>query len=298
MLVFNRPDLTKVVLDKILEQNPQKLYVVADGPRKNRPDDVENSKRTRALFDNIPEHIECIRLFRDNNLGCKLSVSSGITWFFEQEEYGIILEDDCLPNDSFFPFVEEMLMKYRYDEQIMHISGDNFQLGRERGFTPGASYYFSHMTHIWGWATWRRTWEKYNIDMKGLQEFYASQKHLELGWEWFYQWKYKKHFQQVADNKIDTWDYQYHFSVLQNGGWSILPNVNLVKNIGFGVAATHTMDAESEFSKLPTDELKFPVVHPTVRKVDIDADNFMMGLMYGKNWVERIMRFVRSKWKK
>lgn len=295
MLVFNRPKLTKVVLDKILEQNPQKLYVVADGPREHKKDDEEKCKETRALFDNLPSEVQCIRLFRDKNLGSKLSVSSGITWFFEQEESGIILEDDCLPNHSFFPFMEQLLDKYRDDDKVMHIGGNNFQLGRARGFSKDASYYFSNLTHIWGWATWRSTWQKYNMEMKGLEEFYSSNKHKEIGWEWFYHWKYKKHFKSVAQNKMDAWDYQYHFTVWQNGGLSILPNVNLVENIGFGVDATHTFDNDSILSKVPTCEMKFPIIHPTEVKVDDAADNFTLGLMYGKNWLERIKKFIIHK---
>lgn len=294
MLVFNRPELTEVVLKRVLEQCPIKLYVVADGPRSHNADDQIKCAQTRNLFKIIPENTTLYTLFRSENLGCKNSVSSGISWFFSHEEKGIILEDDCLPNVSFFQFSKELLDKYENDSKVMHIGGNNFQFGKKRGFSEGADYYFSNLSHIWGWATWRRTWELYNMEMQGLDEFKSQSTLKKLGWEWFFAKKYYKHFRQVKNNQIDTWDYQYHFTILQRHGLSIIPNVNLVENIGFGKHATHTKDEHSIMSRIPTESIQFPLKHPDDFTADIEADNFTLSLIYGKNWWERGIRFLKT----
>lgn len=298
MLVFNRPELTKIVLNRILEQRPQKLYVVADGCRDGREDDTLSTEKTRALFSEIPSETQLITLFREENLGCKKSVSDGISWFFRQEERGLIFEDDCLPHTTFFRFASELLEYYKDDKRVTHIGGDNFQFGIKRGFPKDASYYFSYIPHIWGWATWRRTWNLYDLHMKGLAEFEQSRSHRSFGWNRFYYYKYIQHFRKVAQNKIDTWDYQYHFSMLYHNGIAVLPNVNLIENIGFGVHATHTHDEGSVLSRIATDAMQFPLVHPGSYKVDNAADNYTLGLIYGKNWWQRGFRFLKNKYNK
>jgi len=288
MLVFNRPELTQRVLDRLLEINPKKIYIVADGPRENRPDDVAKSEKTRACFECIPDHIEVIRLFRTANLGCKRSVADGISWFFGQESMGIILEDDCLPDLSFFEFARQLLLYYEHDDTVMHIGGNNFQGGIKRG-EPGASYYFSNIPHVWGWATWRRAWKKYDIEIKALAKFARTHSAKDLGWEWYYYYKYMRNFKRVAANRIDTWDYQWHFTVWNEGGLSIIPNINLVENIGFGQDATHTVSADERLI-VPAEEMIFPLVHPRHKLADSKADNFSLGRYMGKNWLERIQR--------
>lgn len=294
MLVFNRPDLTKIVLQRVLELRPHKLYVVADGARDNRPEEKLKVAQTRALFDGIPKETELKVLFRKNNLGCKNSVSEGISWFFQYEEMGMILEDDCLPGACFFPFVRELLHYYKNEERIMHIGGNNFQFEKNMERAQDASYYFSNFPQIWGWATWRRAWKCYNIEMKGLEEFIGGEHRKLIGWEWFYYYKYNQHLEKVANNQIDTWDYQWLFTVWQKGGLAIVPNVNLVENIGFGEEATHTTQSDSVLSKITTGEMKFPIVHPMGFYPDSDSDNYTLGLIYGKNWKERIMRKIKS----
>ena len=162
-LIFNRPDTTARVFEAIRQAKPPKLLVVADGPRPDRPDDVEKCKAARAIIDRVDWACEVLTNYSDLNLGCGKRPATGITWVFEQVEEAIIFEDDCLPHPSFFRFCEELLNYYRHDERIMVISGNNFQFGRNR---TDDSYYFSRYNHIWGWASWRRAWEYFDYDLK------------------------------------------------------------------------------------------------------------------------------------
>ena len=151
-IIFNRPDTAKKVFKKIQKIEPKQLFIAADGPRKNKPEDVELCKQTREILNGINWDCELITLLREENVGCKKGPADAISWFFEHVEEGIILEDDCLPSDSFFPFCEELLEKYRYDTRIMHIGG-SIQLP---DYENPDSYYFSRLSHVWGWATWKR----------------------------------------------------------------------------------------------------------------------------------------------
>lgn len=292
-LVFNRPDTTKAVLERILQIQPQKLYVVADGARNGKPNDAIKCAETRALFENLPSEIELHTLFRNENFGCKKSVSEGISWFFKNEKQGIILEDDCLPHLDFFPFCEAMLNRYADDPQVMHISGDNFQDGKRVG-DLNASYYFSHLPHIWGWATWRSAWELYDVEVKALNNFQQNVSAKDLGWKPYFFKKFLQNFQKVANNEVDTWDYQWIFTVWNHKGISILPQVNLIENIGFGSEATHTTQADSLLANIPVQSINFPIIHPKTKTVISQADNYTLGKLYGNNWFVRIWNKMKS----
>ena len=163
ILLFNRPETTIRVFDKISQIKPQRLYIASDGPRKNIDGEKEKVKKVREIATRVDWPCEVKTLFRNENLGCKKGVSSAITWFFEQEEQGIILEDDCVPNLDFFTFCESLLDRYAEDERVSVITGNNFQNNKWRG---DASYYFSKYNHCWGWASWRRSWKDYQGDIK------------------------------------------------------------------------------------------------------------------------------------
>jgi hypothetical protein len=268
-LIFNRPDTTKQVFEAIRKAKPPRLYIAADGPRSDKPGEAEKVEETRRIATQVDWDCEVKTLFREKNLGCRVGVSSGIDWFFENEEEGIILEDDCLPSQSFFWFCEELLERFRTDERIFIISGDNFQFGKRR---TSESYYFSRYTHIWGWASWRRTWQKYDVEMKlwptvrdgkWLYDILQDRKDVNY-WQNIYE--------RVFNNKIDTWDYQVNFSCWVNSSLNIIPNNNLVSNIGFGADSTHTADGNSPFFKIPHCELSFPLKHPTIMVRDALAD--------------------------
>ena len=268
-IIFNRPDTTIRVFAEIAKARPPKLLVIADGPRVDRPDDAEKCAAARAIIDNVDWDCEVLTNYSDLNLGCKRRVSSGIDWVFDIVDEAIILEDDCLPHPTFFRFCEEMLEKYRDDERIAMISGDNFQFGRKR---TEYSYYFSRYTHIWGWASWRRAWENYDVDMKQWPEI------RDVGWledflgskvSYLY-WKYI--FENVYNGKIDTWDYQWVFACWAQSVMAIMPSVNLISNIGFGLEAVHTTE-KNKFSEMKTEPMIFPVSHPPYMLRDSVADS-------------------------
>lgn len=235
-IVFNRPETTKRVFEAIRQNKPTRLFVAADGPRENKPGEKERCQEARKITENIDWPCEVKRLYRDKNLGCKFAVSSAIDWFFENVEEGIILEDDCLPNSSFFGFCEEMLRLYRNDNKAMCISGDNFLPGKMQNKN---GFYFSKYIHIWGWATWRRAWKNYDVKIKDWQDIKSKgtiNKYFDSITEKLY---WQTLFDVVYRGKINTWDYQFVLHIWKNSGLSVAPGVNLVKNIGFNNKGTH-----------------------------------------------------------
>lgn len=259
-IIFNRPDTTALVFSEISKAKPEKLFIIGDGPRKNRPDDVEKIVATRRIIEKIDWECEVITKFSDANLGCKMGPASGISWVFEQVEEAIILEDDCLPDQSFFRFCQEMLHRYSGDKRISMISGDNFQFGHSRN---SDSYYFSKYCLIWGWATWRDRWvNSYDVkiekwphirDEGWLPDMLESVKDVDY---------WHEIFERVYSQKLNTaWDYQWFFANLLEGRLSITPRVNLISNIGAGVDATHTT-SESSVLNVRSMPIAFPLVHP------------------------------------
>ncbi len=270
-LIFNRPDTTEKVFEAIRQAKPPKLLVVADGPRTDRPDEAEKCEVARKIIERVDWQCEVLTNYSEVNLGCKQRVSSGLDWVFKNVEEAIILEDDCVPHPSFFRFCEELLDYYRDDERIMVISGDNFQFGRK--YTE-YSYYFSRYNHCWGWATWRRAWHYYDIEMK-LWSKIRDDKWLKCILEEPRAVKYwSKIFQATYDDNINSWAYRWTFACWLQSGLTVLPNVNLVSNIGFGTESTHTTDIRNPFANLPVEEMCFPLQHPPFIIRDADADNF------------------------
>lgn len=266
-LTFNRLDTTKQVFEAIRRAKPPRLYVAADGPRESKQGEAEKVKSVREyVMNNIDWDCDVKTLFRDKNLGCKLAVSSAITWFFENEEMGIILEDDCLPSQSFFWFCEELLERYKDDKRIAHIGGCNFQKGIKRG---DADYYFSIYNHVWGWASWANRWKEYDVDLKDFNDdsflHIIHQNHSAKKY-------WQKIFKAMKNQEIDTWDYQWTFTLWKNNWLAITPNLNLISNIGFGDYATHTK-GENEFANMKTYELKL-TKHPLAVVQNKEADEF------------------------
>ena len=268
LIGFNRPEQTKITLDAILNIQPTKLYVNADGPRRGRSDDIEKCIQVRNLIRNTKMECELFTNFHEVNLGCKNAVSSAIDWFFENEEMGIIIEDDCHPSKDFFYFVRELLFKFKDDKRVMHISGVN-QLRR----TPviDESFYYSNHGHIWGWATWKRAWEMNDVNI-----FNSKIIHKETFANIFDTEKEHKKMLYLLDiiknGKLNTWDYQWEVSRLLNNGLSINPKYNLVKNIGFTIDATNTTDVNDFRKNLVLNKMNFPLVYPKYmfRNKDLD----------------------------
>jgi hypothetical protein len=271
LLVFNRPDTTRQVLDALRTAGVRRLYVAADGPRPGHPSDARLCAATRAVVTaacqaSISWNCEVRTLFRTENLGCSAAVVDAIDWFFTDEPEGIILEDDCLPTSDFFPFCAELLARYRHDTRVMHIGGNN--LGAEAGLALGAealSYRFSQQVQSWGWATWRRAWQYFDVDMKALPELAGCgllhgsfSSRLE---EHYFLDKFWALYRSPRPYTI--WDYQWHFARAAHSGLTIVPAVNLVTNIGFGhQGATHTQDAADPHAAVPTGQLHWPLRHP------------------------------------
>jgi hypothetical protein len=290
-IIFNRPDTTQRVFDKIKEAQPQRLYVAADGPRTTKPAEAEMCEQARAIIKQVDWPCEVKTLFRDSNLGCKHAVSSAIDWYFENEEEGIILEDDCLPANDFFRYCDTMLERYRYDTRIRHVGGCNLQMGEKWG---DASYYFSNMTHVWGWAGWRRVWKEYD---KELSRYHSNEVRPQL--ETIFSDKFivdtwEELFNHVKGGRIDTWDYQLGFLNFFNNSLSVIPNVNLISNIGFGENSTHTTDANSLNANLPLGKLG-DITHPLYVLPQKGADLFT--LRYDFNIEARWKKYNRPKYK-
>jgi hypothetical protein len=258
--IFRRPDTTEKVFEAIRQAKPSKLFVVADGPRPDRPGEAEKCAAARAIIERVDWECEVLKNYSDINLGCKHRVASGLSWVFEKVEEAIILEDDCLPHLTFFRFCEELLDYYRDDKRIMAISGDNSRrIGQRR---TEDSYYFSHWTVIWGWATWKRAWQHYDVTMKlwplvkegnWLRDILRNERALKI-WD--------KIFTLVYDGKIDTWDYQWKFTCWLQSGINIISNVNLISNCGFTAEATHTKTPNPLRSNAPLEAMNFPLQHP------------------------------------
>lgn len=289
-IIFNRPDTTERVFAEIAKAKPPKLLVVGDGVRASRAGEADKVAAARAIIDRVDWDCEVLTNYSDSNLGCRVRVSSGIDWAFEQVEEAIILEDDCLPHPTFFRFCEELLERYRDDERIGMISGDNFQFGQKR---TDASYYFSRYNHIWGWASWRRAWKHYDSEagvwptlrdgdwLDGLVGNLSEKKY------WI------DVFQAVYEGRIDTWDYQWTLASWVQGMVAILPNTNLISNIGFGGDATHTRSA-SIYSDMKVNSMNFPLSHPVVFLPNHVADADTARHMFNKSLLLRILQKIRA----
>jgi hypothetical protein len=286
LIIFKRPETTKRVFEVIRQVKPPKLLLIADGPRKDKPDEAEKCSATRAIIEKVDWDCEVLKNYSNINLGCGKCPAMGITWVFEQVEEAIILEDDCVPHPTFFRFCEELLKRYRDDERIMIISGNNFQFGRQR---TEHSYYFSRYTHSWGWATWRRAWEYYDFEMKLWPKIRDSEL-LKYILEEPSALKYwTRIFQQIYEKKITSaWDYQWTFACWLQNGLTILPNVNLVSNIGFGTESTHTVDSKNPFANLPVQEMYLPLNHPPFVIRDNEADKFTQNTMFAIPLTKRL----------
>ena len=288
-IVFNRPRQTRETFAAIRAQRPSTLFIIADGPRPGHPTDAENCAEVLRIVSKVDWPCEVFQNFSEVNLGCKQRVVTGLDWVFQTAERAIIIEDDCLPHPDFYRFCEELLARYENDSRVMVVTGDNFQEGRRRGT---ASYYFSKYPHVWGWATWRRAWEKNDSSMRFWEDWKDSPK-----------WKSlmpdsveREHWSEVLNRaqKIDTWDYPWAASVWYHGGLTATPNVNLVQNIGFGPDATHTVCEEYQ-PNTRTQPLG-SLTHPSAVEVDRKADQHLFDHHFGgidKRWHRKLLRLPR-----
>ncbi len=277
-LIFNRPEVSTRVFEEIKRARPSELFIAADGPREDRAGENELCRRTRAVTENIDWPCKVHRKYAEKNLdkGTGRGVHQSISWFFDHVERGIILEDDCLPNPSFFPYCDELLDRYKNKKEVMMISGNDMLLHKK--IKTKSSYYFTRHCHTWGWATWRRAWKRYETDMESYPEFKKQKKIARI----FKNPKMQKHWLDVFDRlyskRVDSWDARWVYTIFKNGGLSIAPTVNLICNIGFGNDATHTTK-NSPYSERKTYSLN-KIIHPKTIEISKESERIEEKEMY------------------
>lgn len=292
LLVFNRPKETSCVFAAIREARPRQLLVVADGPRSNRPGDLDLCAEVRCIVEQVDWPCQVLNNYSDSNLGCGLRVSSGLDWVFNQVKEAIILEDDCLPDPTFFRFCQELLNHYRDEDRIMSICGSNL-VGSWKADLQ--SFHFSRCFGVWGWATWRRAWNCYDVNMSLWKKPESRLRIYEiLGGGAPYRMR-ALDFDRAAAGRVDTWDYQWTFAQLVRSGLSVVPAINLVSNIGFNSEATHTVQANNSFSSLPTFPCRFPLEINRMAIVDQEYDAAVVKkILSGMPLLLKLSNFVRS----
>jgi len=280
-IIYNKPEETEKVFKIIQKVKPKKIYIAADGPSQNATkSELEKISQTRSIVKKINWKCSVKTLFREQNLGCKLGVTQAITWFFQNESEGIILEDDCLPNIYFFEYCDKLLDKYKHNTRISSISGSN---PYEGGINIHDSYLFSSHSQIWGWATWKRVWDLYDVNMKDWKNVKDSGEFCTKFYSERAYTYWKNLFQKCFEGKIDTWDYQFFFCQLKNNLLTIVPSKNLVSNIGFGKNATHTKFDIHSIANLPTRKLHTPYIHPSKIEVNTEYDTALEKQLSNKN---------------
>ncbi len=276
LVIFNRPQTTAMVFERIRQVRPRVLMVIADGPREGRQGEADACRRVRQIVEDVDWPCEVLKNYSDTNMGCGARVASGIEWVFQHVEQAIILEDDCLANLTFFRFCEELLERYRDEERVMQISGSNFLFGRR---ATEESYYLSRYPLCWGWATWRRAWRHFDFKMQTWKanrgECLARFTHQSERAFWRHGWD------SIAERRLDTWDYQWALAFLTANGLAVTPSTNLVSNVGFGSDATHTRSRLLAI-RPAVGAIGFPLRHPVHVEADREADEFTARRLFYK----------------
>ena len=290
VLGFNRPDRVEKLFEVLAVIRPERLFFAVDGPRKDNLQDHERVAQTRKLIEVVDWDCDIQTQFQTENLGCAGGVTAGINWFFSQVPEGIILEDDVIPAESFFQFCAELLVRYWNDQRVWCISGSNRLPSSE--LSPNYSYRFSAIPQVWGWATWRDRWEKYSLDISNWRANGLSHHKLlkTVGYSPSAFAFWSANFDLMARMAVDTWDTQMVNAAMRNSALAVIPNENLVENIGWGTDATHTVELPPYIQ--PVGELQFPLRHPEV-SVDTKADRAMNRLVYQATPVGLARQFMR-----
>ena len=256
--VYNRPDFTRQTFAVLRSVKPMRLLIVADGPNAEKPDDRIRCDEVQRIIQAIDWEVNVDINLAPANLGCRKRIQTGLTWAFDQVNEAIVIEDDCIPDPSFFPFCEQLLNRYETDRGVGLICGTNFQFGNDTG---PESYYFSRYPLLWGWAAWRRTWDLYDADLTAWDRLRPTSWLADTLTDVLPTAYWRAIFDSVRSG-LDTWDYSLVFSCWRNQLLSVQPRCNLVRNIGFGADSTHTDAGQSIFSNMPTKPMSFPLTHP------------------------------------
>jgi hypothetical protein len=299
-MFFNRPETTRRVIAQIRKARPRTLFLIQDGPRPDVPGEQALVEVTRNVVEDIDWVCEVVRVYSETNMGLRKRVTTGLDEVFSRVDRAIILEDDCVANDSFFAFADQMLEKYADDQRVGIVSGNNFLRGE---FVTSDSYFFSPDVRIWGWATWRRVWQDFSAE--GLSHEWSKEEAASI----------LAHFPSVSRRKalismaamaqsIDSWALPFVLHSRKRDYVSIVPEVNLVKNIGFGSSSTHTR-FESFADEIPTRPLEFPLRHPNEVVQNVEAGKLehrlhrKMWLSYPLahpiNFLGRVFRYLASR---
>ncbi|HBF34405.1 TPA: hemolytic protein HlpA-like protein [Candidatus Sumerlaeota bacterium] len=284
LIIFNRPETTAQVFERIRQAQPKQLFIIADAPRPDRAGEAERCAQARAITEQVDWDCTVLRNYAEANMGCKWRPISGISWVFEQVEQAIILEDDCLPDLSFFPYCGELLERYRDNAQVMVINGNSYLPDH---CTVQDSYAFTHLLRSWGWATWRRAWALYDVEMKQWPAVRDSGE-LEKLFSPTVWHTSKIELERAYDGTYaQAWDYQWHFTILQNHGLCVRPAQNLVANLGVGGGGTHTT-VDHPLGTYPSHAMEFPLRHPDMVVADVPLDReellFLDRLSPRKGW--------------
>jgi hypothetical protein len=284
LLTFNRPDTTQEVLCAIRKARPAQLFVATDAPRKDHPEDKENCKKVMEIIQQQVDW-DCKLSIRtqNENVGPTIAISSSINWFFSQVEEGIIFEDDCVPDQSFFPFCQKMLEKYRDDERVMMITGTNFLFLK---YEMPETYFFSKYYPQWGWATWRRAWNLYDLDMKTWPRYRDTN---QLAWiypDWrmadWYHYMFQKFY---GDPNFEAWDVALWYTCIFQNGLCIVPKYNLISNIGV-YGYNHTDNQEyNQYIRMPIRSIDTDnIIHPPTVIENAVYDRITIDRVYGKSY--------------
>jgi hypothetical protein len=292
-IVFNRPRQTADVFEAIRQAKPPRLFVASDGPRDAIEGEIERVALVRSIATSVDWPCEVHTLFQHKNEGCQFGPRKGIDWFFQHETCGIILEDDCLPSQSFFWFCEILLERFRHDESVMAITGTNIT----RGLDFDGDFFFSHYALMWGWATWRRAWQKYDPELSDWGTLRNTRwlRNLSLGGTPFVS-TWRSIFDKTKELGANAtwWDYQWIYTCWMNKGLTIAPSRNLIRNIGYCADATHTVVKHSVLSNLQLRELSWPLKEPQVGKPHSEADAFISEHWFGVGWKPLIISHIQS----
>ncbi len=305
-IIFNRPEKTRRSFSEIRKARPTKLFITADGPRADRPTDTELCRQTREIVQNIDWPCEVKTFFRDKNVGTKIVGPTAIRWFFDNVDRGIILEDDGLPDQSFFTFCEELLEKYKNDRRIMHISGNNFQQ-KNKYYSVKEDYYFSRIPYIWGWATWKRAWDLFDNDLKLWPHVKAENILLKIFKDdavvdrWAYQ--FDEGLKDTTDPRPQArldWDGRWALTCFAYNAVAITPRVNLVSNIGFDADARTPRNPKDPLANVPIQPIGTPLQHPEKIYINTLADKYTLKYIFNINryWNQRVRWFFKSRFSK